>query len=111
MILSIILIILPFLIFFIVQVAVNREIPLAMIVLAFIGFALYQSTNILGESLLLMIGLLLGIIIEVGLGLVLRTQHWENASFLGVPYWLPLIWGYGFVTIHRLGEIVLWWVY
>ena len=108
---NIILIILPLFLFFVVQVGINKEVPLALTVVAIAVFALYQSNNILGEVSLFVIGLLFGLIIEVGLGLVLRTQHWDKASLFGVPYWLPLIWGYGFVIIHRLGDLILQWVH
>ncbi len=106
-----VLIISSLLIFFIVQVTINREIPLTLIAIAMTVFVLSRSNNIEGETFLFIIGLLLGLVIEVALGLILRTQHWEKASFFGVPYWLPIIWGYGFVMIHRVGNIVLEWMH
>lgn len=50
-----------------------------------------------------MLGLFLGIFIEVVLGAVARQQYWVNASLMGVPVWLPIAWGIGFVVITRIG--------
>ncbi len=97
----------PLLLFFILQVTLNKEGLLAFVVLVLLAFTLSQSSNPLGEGLLFLVGLILGLIVEVGLGLILRTQHWSKASFFGVPYWLPLIWGYGFILIHQLGDLIL----
>ena len=55
------------------------------------------------EWVLLVIGLLAGGVIEIGLRFLGFQQVWNNASLFGVPYWLPLIWGFGFVVITRLG--------
>ena len=59
------------------------------------------------EWLLFIVGLLFGIIIEVGLRQLGYQQVWKKAHFFGVPYWLPLIWGFGFVIITRLGLFIL----
>ena len=59
------------------------------------------------EWLLFVIGLLFGIFIEVGLRYFGYQQKWKDASFFGVPYWLPIIWGFGFIIITRLGIFVL----
>lgn len=60
-----------------------------------------------GEVYLYLIGVVMGLTIEVGLGLINRSQHWDNASLFGVPYWLPVIWGYGFVAMRRIGNAVI----
>lgn len=94
------------LIFFLFQIAIANE-----AVLTFIATAGIAATVLVlpknREKILLGIGILLGILVEVGLGLILRQQHWEQASFLGVPLWLPLIWGMGFIAIRRLGNIIV----
>lgn len=105
--LEIFLIVSPLFLFFIIQVTVNKEIPLTIAALVITIFALYQSQNVIGEAVLFISGLIIGLIIEVGLGFVLRTQHFEHASFFGVPYWLPFMWGYGFIVIHRFGDVLL----
>ncbi len=60
-----------------------------------------------GEIQLFVFGTILGFIIEVVMGLVTRHQFWNETFLFGVPVWLPFIWGYGFVIIHRVGEILL----
>jgi hypothetical protein len=101
------LIALPFVAFFLVQISVRKhEIALAFTTLGMTAYSFllgYQP----GEAVLFLVGLALGLFIEVGLGLVIRTQHWKHASLFGVPYWLPLMWGYGFIVIHRLGDLIL----
>ncbi len=48
------------------------------------------------------IGFLYGIVVEVILGYIGRTQHWKDTSFFGVPPWLPLAWAAGFGTIWTI---------
>lgn len=91
--------------FFIAQVLVQHEIPLTLLALLYVAVLLHFREP--GEGWLFAIGLGAGLVIEVGLGMVSRSQHWENASLLGVPYWLPLIWGYGFVVMRRIGNAVV----
>jgi hypothetical protein len=91
--------------FFLLQVLILREFPLTLAALALCALLYIRRES--GELHLFAFGLLLALIIEVGLGLVARSQHWEHASLLGVPYWLPLIWGYGFVVIRRVGNLIV----
>ena len=72
-----------------------------LVILAIIVTLLLRYRH--GELLLLTIGILAGGVIEIGLRFVGFQQVWNNASLFGVPYWLPLIWGFGFVVITRLG--------
>jgi hypothetical protein len=53
-------------------------------------------------------GLIFGLFIELFLGLIIRTQFWENASFFGIPYWLPIVWGYGFIVIYKIGDFIVY---
>ncbi|MEN9405419.1 MAG: hypothetical protein RLY47_378 [Candidatus Parcubacteria bacterium] len=101
---DILLIIAPLVLFFVVQVIFNKELPLFILAAVMSLFVIWQGGT--GAALLFGIGVAISLIVEVGLGFVLRTQHWENASFFGIPYWLPLAWGYGFVVIHQIGELV-----
>lgn len=93
--------------FFVAQVFLKYEILLTVLSIVFSLFLLLRRES--GEVLLFLVGFATGLIIEVGLGLVTRTQHWENASFFGVPYWLPVIWGYGFVVMRRIGNLIVEW--
>jgi hypothetical protein len=91
--------------FFLLQVLVLREIPLTLAALTLCVLLFIRRES--GEVHLFAVGVFLALVIEVGLGLVARSQHWEHASLLGVPYWLPLIWGYGFVVIRRAGNLIV----
>ena len=68
-------------------------------------FALWYEEGELG---LFIIGVILGIIIEVGLTGVAgeRQQVWLNASFFGIPYWLPIVWGVAFIIIPRFSAFM-----
>ena len=58
------------------------------------------------ETLLFFLGVAFGSFIEIGLRYFGYQQVWTDASLYGVPYWLPLVWGFGFVVITRLGMVV-----
>ncbi len=91
--------------FFVVQVLVLRELPLTIISVLLCVVLLVN--RVAGEFHLFLFGVLLSLIIELGLGLVARSQHWEHASLFGIPYWLPLMWGYGFVVMRRVGNQIV----
>lgn len=91
--------------FFIFQITVKNEIFLTSLSILFSVLLLLKRVP--GELTLFGVGFAMGLVIEVGLGLVSRSQHWENASLFGVPYWLPVIWGYGFVVMRRIGNIIV----
>lgn len=69
--------------------------------------ALFDWDFVSRETKVVLIGLVLGLIVEVGLGLIARQQHWEGASLLGVPYWLPIMWAAGFVVIGRIYNYIV----
>lgn len=56
-----------------------------------------------GERYLFFLGLFIGFVIEVGFRYLGYQQIWTEASLFGVPLWLPIAWGAGFVLITRLG--------
>ena len=58
------------------------------------------------EIKLFIVGCIFGLVIEIGLRYFGYQQVWANSSLFGVPYWLPLIWGFGFVIITRLGIFI-----
>jgi hypothetical protein len=92
-------------IFFIFQVFILAELPLTILALLLCATLLFREER--GERYLFALGVVLALIIEVGLGLIARSQHWTNASLFGIPFWLPLIWGYAFVAIRRVGNQIV----
>lgn len=101
----VILNIILWIVFFVVQVFVLLELPLT--ILAALLCTLLLMRRQAGEAQLFAFGVLMALIIELGLGLVARSQHWSHASLFGIPYWLPLIWGYGFVVMRRVGNLIV----
>ncbi|MGH7175130.1 MAG: hypothetical protein ACREGR_02090 [Minisyncoccia bacterium] len=59
-----------------------------------------------GEPLLFFVGVVVGAFVEIGLRIFGYQQMWTSASLFGVPYWLPIAWGTGFVLITRLGLLI-----
>lgn len=88
--------------FFVFQVLVLSELPLTVLALGLCIILLLRRVP--GELHLFVFGLLMALVIELGLGLVARSQHWDHASLFGIPYWLPLMWGYAFVVMRRVGN-------
>jgi hypothetical protein len=59
------------------------------------------------EWLLFTLGSALGIVFELGGDAIYKLQSWSEGSLFGIPAWLPLFWGLGFVFIRRFGNTVL----
>ena len=98
--------------YFVIQVCVKPS-ELVLTVLAFLILLIiicvsqvklpqFDWNFVSRETKVAVVGLILGLVIEVGLGLIARQQHWEGASLLGFPYWLPIMWAAGFVVIGRI---------
>jgi len=95
-----------FIIFFIIQsLGSMSENNLTFFVVAITVLTLVVSYH-KKELLLFILGCVFGLFIEIGLRYFGYQQIWTNASLFGVPYWLPLIWGFGFVIITRLGIFI-----
>lgn len=89
--------------FFTIEVFLKpTEATLTMLSFLILGiiFALRTHEN---EPRVFLLGLVIGLFIEVVLGFIARQQYWTNASLMGVPVWLPVAWGIGFVVITRIG--------
>jgi len=74
-----------------------------IILVTLLMFAVRDHKN---EPLLFGAGVIFGLLIEVGLRYFGYQQVWTDGSLLGVPYWLPIAWGVGFVLITRFGIVV-----
>lgn len=98
---------LPVVIFFIFEALVPNE-AITFIFLIFLSVFYFYFTGFKKrEAYLLALGIIIGFLIETVLGNIYRQQLWLNASLWGVPTWLPLVWGVGFVIIRRLGDILV----
>lgn len=98
---------LAILLFFIVQSTLlysELALTLLVILLGILMFAVWWNK---GEIALFVAGLVAGGVIEILLSLLLGAQQiWLDASFFGIPYWLLLAWGFGFVVIVRVGAYI-----
>lgn len=96
----------PLLIGFFLQPLVHEEYLFLVIIVAVI-IATWEIKYYKGEWKLLVLGIVFSFIFEGLSGQIYRMQYWQNASLLGIPIWLPLFWGYGFIFVYRLGKVLL----
>ena len=75
-----------------------------VLVLIVLTFLIRYDAN---EWKVLLTGICLGILFEIAGDAVYKVQFWENGSFFGIPLWLPFMWGYGFICIRRIGNILV----
>lgn len=73
----------------------------AVVALAF-RFRYYRR-----EWQLFALGCALGLVFELGGDAIYKLQSWSEGSLFGIPAWLPLFWGLGFVFIRRFGNVVI----
>ena len=84
---------------------IRNEIFIAIILLVFLIIT-FKIKYFKGEWALFILGVILGSIIELGGG-PYKLQYWEQGSLLGIPIWLPIIWGIGFIYIRRIGNLIV----
>jgi hypothetical protein len=59
------------------------------------------------EWMLFAVGTLLGLTFELGGDAIYKLQSWSEGSLFGIPAWLPLFWGLGFVFFRRFGNVLV----
>ena len=79
-------------------------ISLLMVILLGISFKIEYHKN---EWKLLLIGIVAGLVLEVGGDLVYKLQYWQTGVLMGIPLWVPLLWGYVFLFARRIGNIIV----
>lgn len=58
------------------------------------------------ELIIFIYGVLIGIVVEVVGTQISGYQSFTKPDFEGIPIWLPLAWGYGFIAMKRIGFIL-----
>lgn len=58
------------------------------------------------ESWILVYGMFVGFMIETIGTNISGYQNFTNPDILGIPYWLVVAWGYGFVLMKRVSLII-----
>lgn len=58
------------------------------------------------EIHILIYGIATGFIVEAIGTEISGYQSFTNPDFFGIPYWLPVVWGFGFILMKRIGLII-----
>jgi hypothetical protein len=95
----------PLLVWFLLIISRNELLITAGLIIAIL--ATFKIKYYKGEWLFFLIGVIAGIILEVGGDLIYQLQYWQQGSLFGVPLWLPLFWGCAFVFIRRTGNLIV----
>lgn len=74
----------------------------AVIVLLFIVFGKDKKV----ESLIFLYGVCAAFAVEIIGTQAGGYQRFVHPDALGIPYWLPIAWGYGFILMKRIGLII-----
>jgi 4-hydroxybenzoate polyprenyltransferase len=94
------------LLFFAITFIINNEIAVTIILILFLIIAFKFRYN-KGEWRVFVLGLIIGIVLELGGYYFHRLQYWTVDGFFGIPLWLPVVWGIGFVFIRRIGNLLV----
>lgn len=81
------------------------ELELSFFIIALSALLFYWNSR-LSEIYLFGVGVIVGVLLEVGFRLLGYQQSWLDANLFGVPFWLPIAWGMGFVVITRVGVYI-----
>jgi hypothetical protein len=93
-------------IFFVTLGPIKHEIWSTIILIACIIIT-FSIKHYHREWILLIAGVVIGTLFEIGGDLLYKMQQWSSGSFFGIPYWLPLLFGFGFVLIYRIGSVIV----
>ncbi|MBI2610216.1 hypothetical protein HYW53_03545 [Candidatus Giovannonibacteria bacterium] len=58
------------------------------------------------EFIIFVYGIIIGLIVEVIGTQVSGYQSFTNPNLWGIPFWLPIAWGYGFIAMKRIGFVL-----
>ena len=79
-------------------------ISFAIIILLLLSFKIRYYKK---EGLLFLTGAVTGFTLEIVSDLIYKLQYWQEGSLFGIPIWLPILWGYGFIFIRRIGNLII----
>ena len=97
--------ILPILIAVLLVSIFNKELELFVIGIILVGYTFFKNYES-KEIYLFVLGMFVGLILEL-VGNFYLGQKWAEATFFTIPIWLPILWGYGFLIIRRVGNILV----
>ncbi len=58
------------------------------------------------ELIIFAYGIVIGTLVEILGTQVSGYQSFTKPDFRGIPMWLPIVWGYGFIAMKRIGLIL-----
>lgn len=79
-------------------------ISLALILFLLISLKLSKEKS---EWRIFVLGSAIGFLMELMGIYFYKLQYWNEASLFGMPLWLPILWGIGFIYIRRIGNLVI----
>ena len=82
----------------------NNFLLLAIYLILSVVLIFWRGDN--SEFAIFAYGIIIGGIVEIIGTEVSGYQSFSNPNFLGIPIWLPIVWGYGFVAMKRIGFIL-----
>ena len=82
----------------------NNELTLILSgLLWIIAFVLWHTKH---DLIRFLVAAVLGPVTEI-IAILYGVWHYSNPSFLGIPVWLPLLWGFAGVMIARITEPII----
>lgn len=84
---------------------VENSLLLTAIYLAMTGLLLFLRYRH-GDLFAFLYGAVLGFAIEVFETNIVHIHTFAHPDFLGMPLWMPAVWGYGFLLMKRIGMIL-----
>lgn len=97
----------PFLIGIIIMALFWRQEILASILILVIIIIMFSIKYEKNEIYLYFLGVLIGAIVELWGQLIVHFQNFTQGLLLGMPLWLPLVWGYAFIAMRRIGNLIV----
>jgi len=95
----------PVIVIYLAQILKNEYIIFASSILTILLIFLIKYEK--REVIIFCIGIILGIIIEIGGNLIYHLQYWSHGAFYGIPLWLPVFWGIAMVVFRRIGNFII----
>lgn len=84
----------------------QHELLISFLILVAVGLSFWNRYET-KEGLLFLLGVLFGLVLEIGSDQIYQLQYWESGMVFGYPLWLFLFWGYAFVLIRRVGNEIV----
>lgn len=78
------------------------SVVLLLIILISFKFVYYKK-----EWRVFILGILVGFVLEVSGDLIYKLQFWESGLIFGKPIWLFLLWGFLFIQMRRMGNLII----